>query len=77
MSSVAFAHPNIDESHADISSGANEVCAAGNATHECLHLSHIVDEMGVNFTKPIPLQMDNTAAEAFANSNAKKTKQAH
>ena len=77
VSSVAFAHPDIGESHADISSGANEIYAAGNATHECLHLSYIVDEMDMDFPKPIPLQMDNTTAEAFANNNAKKTKLKH
>ena len=40
---------------------------------------HLVNkcEMGVDFPKPIPLQMDNTTAEAFANNNAKKTKLKH
>ena len=47
VSSVAFAHPDIVESHADVSSGANEIYAAGNATLECLHPSHIADEMGL------------------------------
>jgi len=77
VSSVAFAHPDIGESHADVSSGANEIHAAGNATHESLHLSCIADEMGIDFPKPIPLQMDNTAAESFAKNNAKKTKLKH
>ena len=77
VSSVAFAHPDIGESHADVSSGANEIYAAGNATHECLHLSYIADEMGIDFPKPIPLQMDNTTAESFAKNNAKKTKLKH
>ena len=49
VSSVAFAHLDIGEAHADTSSGANEIYAAGNATHECLHLSHIADEMGIDF----------------------------
>ena len=33
VSSVAFAHPDIGEAHADASSGGNEIYAAGNATH--------------------------------------------
>ena len=77
VSSVAFAHPDIGESHADVSSGANEIYAAGNATHECLHLSYIADEAGIDFPKPIPLQMDNSTAESFAKNNAKKTKLKH
>ena len=77
VSSITFTHPNINESHVDISSGANEIYAAGNATQECLHLSYVVDEMGMDFPQPIPLQMDNTTVEAFANNNAKKTKLKH
>ena len=34
VSSVAFAHLDIGEAHADTSSGANEIYAAGNATLE-------------------------------------------
>ena len=45
VSSVAFAHPDIGEAHADISSGAAEVYAAANATFEFLHLSYVIDEM--------------------------------
>ena len=37
LSSVCFAHPDIGEARADISSGAAEVYAAGNATFEFLH----------------------------------------
>ena len=64
--------------HGDVhASGANEIYAAGNATHECLHLSYIADEAGIDFPKPIPLQMDNSTAESFAKNNAKKTKLKH
>ena len=63
VSSVAFAHPEIGEAHADISSGAAEVYAAANATFEFLHLSYIVDEMhNVDFPKPMVLDMDNSTA---------------
>ena len=39
VSSVAFAHPDIGESHADVSSGANEICAAGNAKNANIYLT--------------------------------------
>ena len=78
VSSVAFAHPDIGEAHADISSGAAEVYAAANATFEFLHLSYIIDEMhNIDFPKPIVLQMDNTTAECFTNNIAFKSKLKH
>ena len=53
VSSVAFAHPDIQEAHADISSGAAEVYAAANATFEFMHLSYIntKDNLADIFTK--------------------------
>ena len=77
VSSVAFAHPDIGEAHADISSGAAEVYAAGNATFEFLHLSYTADEMNINFPKPIIMQVDNKAAIAFSDNSAFKTKLKH
>lgn len=77
VSSVAFAHPDINESHADISSGAAEIYAAGNATFEFLHLSYTADEMGIPFPKPILMQVDNKAAIAFSDNSAFKTKLKH
>ena len=77
MSSVAFAHPDIGEAHADISSGAAEVYAAGNATFEFLHLSYTADEMNIDFPKPIIMQVDNKAAIAFSDNSAFKTKLKH
>ena len=77
VSSVAFAHPDIGEAHADISSGAAEVYAAGNATFEFLHLSYTADEMGIDFPKPIMMQVDNKAAIAFSDNTAFKTKLKH
>ena len=77
VSSVAFAHPNIEESHADISSGAAEVYAAGNATFEFLHLSYTAEEMGIPFPKPMVMQVDNKAAIAFSDNTAFKSKLKH
>ena len=77
VSSVAFAHPDIGESHADISSGAAEVYAAANATFEFLHLSYTADEMGIPFPKPMTMQIDNKAALAFSDNTAFKSKLKH
>ena len=78
VSSVCFAHPDIGEAHADMSSGAAEVYAAGNATFDMIHLSYVVDEMGnIPFDMPMCLEMDNTTAECFANESAFKSKLKH
>ena len=74
---MAFAHPDIGEAHADISSGAAEIYAAENATYNILALSYSTDEMGISFPKPIELQMDNSTAEVFVNGTAYKTKLKH
>ena len=75
--SVAFAHPDIGEAHADLSVAAPEIYAAANATVEFLHLSYILDEMGMEVPKPIILEMDNSAAEVFCNNTALKTRLKH
>ena len=49
VSSVAFADKDIREAHADISSGAAEVYAAGKFIYDYLYLSHIAEKMGVDF----------------------------
>ena len=77
VSSVAFAHPAIGEAHADISSGGAEIYAAANATFDILHHSYCVDEMGIQFPKPIILQMDNSACEAFVNNSCYRSKLKH
>jgi hypothetical protein len=77
VSSVCFAHPDVGEAHADISSGAAEVYAAGNATFEFLHLSYTADEMGIPFPKPFTMQVDNKAAIAFSDNSAFKSKLKH
>jgi hypothetical protein len=68
---VAFAHPDIGEAHADVSSAAAEIYGAANATFELLHLSYIADEMGMDFPKPIVLQMARAARCFVANSVTK------
>ncbi len=77
LSSVAFAHPDIGEAHSDTSSGAAEVYAAANATHEILELSDAADGAGIEFPQPAILQMDNAAAEAFTNNSSFKSKLKH
>jgi hypothetical protein len=77
LSSVAFAHPDIGEAHSDTSSGAAEVYAAANATHEILELSYAAADTGIYFPQPAILQMDNSAAEAFTNNSSFKSKLKH
>ena len=77
VSSVAFAHPDIGEAHADISSGAAEIYLVANATYNILALSYSTDEMGISFPSPVDLQMDNSTAEVFVNDTAYKTKLKH
>ena len=77
VSSVAFAHPDIGEAHADIPSGAAEIYAAANATYNILALSYSADEMGISFPVPVDLQMYNSTAEVFVNDTAYKTKLKH
>ena len=77
VSSVAFADSGIGEAHADTSSGAAEVYAAGNCTYDFLFLSHVAEEMLLDFPKPFKIQMDNSAAEKFALGTAFKSKLKH
>ena len=76
-SSVTFATPLIGEAHADMSSGAAEIYAAGNATLEILGQSYVIEEMGIPFPYPFTLQMDNSAAKIFCEGTAQKTKLKH
>jgi hypothetical protein len=74
---VAFASPLIGEAHADTSSGASEVYAAGNATLDFMHLSYVMDEANIPFPIPFSLHMDNTTAEAFCNDTVVRSKLKH
>ena len=60
-----------------MSSGAAEIYAAANATCEFLHLSNILDEMGIKFELPFALHLDNTTAEAFINDSVARSKLKH
>ena len=60
-----------------MSSGAAEVYAAGNASQDFLHLSYVSEELGLGFALPFNLEMDNTAAQAFADDTVIKTKLKH
>jgi hypothetical protein len=75
--SVAFANTKIGEAHADTSSSAAEVYAAGNAAQDIQYLSYLADESGIDFPEPAVLQMDNTAAEAFSKNSCFKSKLKH
>ena len=72
VSSVAFAHPKIGEAHPDMSSGAAEVYAAGNASFDFLHLSYIASEMAIDFPEPLLMQMDNKAADGDSSITSRK-----
>ena len=77
VSSVAFADSDIGEAHADTSSGAAEVYAAGNCTYDFLFLAHVAEEMQLEFPRPFKIQMDNSAAEKFSLGTAFKSKLKH
>lgn len=77
VSSVAYAHPDIGEAHADFSSSSAEIYCAANATQEMLYQSYVADEMGIPFPKPATLMMDNSAAEAFTNKSVNRSKLKH
>ena len=50
-SSVTFACADIGEAHADMSSAAVEIYAAGNATLDILGYSYVVEELGLKIEK--------------------------
>ena len=60
-----------------MSTAAVEVYAAGNATKDLLHISYVVEEMGMHWQKPIMLGVDNAAAIAFADDSCEKTELKH
>ena len=77
VTSVAMADSRIGGAHPDVSSGAAGLYAAGNVPMRFVHLSHVMDEMGIGFSEPYKLQMDNNAAQSFAQARATKTKLKH
>jgi hypothetical protein len=75
--SECFASADIGVAHAERSSGAAEVIGVGNATQDILHLSYVCREMNIPFPKPFILQMDNSAAQVFAEGGCRRTKMKH
>ena len=77
-SKVCFPHSKVQTAHSDISVGASEVYALGSGTSDFMGLSYVVEELGLpEISKPMNIRVDNTAAEAFANGTAKRTKMTH
>ena len=77
VTSIAFAHQDIQEAHADFSSGASEIYCAANAINGILGVSYVADEAGLDFPKPIPVQMDNTTAIAFCKNSVYRSQLKH
>jgi hypothetical protein len=77
-SKVCFAHPRLTEAHADISVAGSEIYALGNGAADFLGLSYVVEELGLPpIPLPLPIQVDNTTAKAFANGTVKRSKIKH
>ena len=76
-SSVTFGSPRIGEAHADMSSAAAEIYAAGKGTLDIMALSYVVEEIGMEFPWPFKLEMDNDACRIFCQASAQKTKLKH
>ena len=76
-SSVTFACEDIGEGHADMSSAAVEIYAAGNATLDILGYSYVVEELGLPFEKPFYLEIDNEAARIWIRGSGGRTKLKH
>ena len=76
-SSVTFACADIGEAHADMSSAAVEIYAAGNATLDILGYSYVVEELGLKIEKPFNLEIDNDAAKIWSRGTGGRTKLKH
>ena len=77
VTSVAMADKRIKEAHADMSSAAAELYAAGNASMDFMYLNHVMEEMDIPYPQPYKLQIDNAAAKTFAKNTAGRTKLKH
>jgi hypothetical protein len=60
------ANAGIPDNHADVSSAASELYAAGTCVMDTLALSYVASEANIAFPSPFVLQVDNAAAQAFA-----------
>ena len=54
-----------------------ESYGVGNASQNILGLSYVIEEMGIEFSLPFKLEMDNPAARIFCLGSALKTKLKH
>ena len=76
--SRVMCNDQMEQAHAETSVAASEIYAAGNACKEFCHQSYVNEELGLfNFPKPILLQIDNAAAEVFADDTAMKSELKH
>ena len=76
---IPRANPRITDLHADLSSAAAEIYAAGIACYEVLHMQYISRDCGIEFPvdTPVPLYIDNTTAIAFASNTIQRSKLRH
>ena len=74
---VTFACADIGEAHADMSSAAVEIYAAGNATLDILGYSYVVEELGLKIEKPFNLEIDNDAAKIWSRGTGGRSKLKH
>ena len=65
------------ELHADISSASCEIYAASIALNEILHLGYVTEELGLPFTWPIELRVDNATAIHFSQGSSRRSKLRH
>ena len=70
-------HAEMAELHADISSAAAEIFAASVALNELLHLGYVTSELGLEFPRPIRLEVDNATAIMFSKDQVRRSKLRH
>ena len=60
--------------HADVSSAAVEIYPRSAGLSQGLWLSYISEELGISFTTPVAIGVDNTTVVAYADSTVKRSK---
>jgi len=74
---AAMANSKFTEPHVTDNVAESEIYASSNATKDFMYLQYVTEEMGEHFRLPYELQMDNKAAEVFANGTGKSRKLRH
>ena len=74
---AAMANSKLNEPHVTDNVAESEIYASSNATKDYMYLQYVTEEMGESFQLPYELQMDNKAAEVFANGTEKSRKLRH